>query len=281
MNIIDIYKKALRTIFVNPNIVMFFVLYMIASSILAGCTIGAKPPFGIILVLCFFVFALSFVSGWLEMIKASTRTQEEKKYWEIFLEGIGKNIVSLGFGFLIYLVIFVGVIMLSAKISQNVFGGLDFISRDALASIQNNQDFMKYFESLTDEQRNILSAWQIVYIFSSLIYSFLMLFYYPSIVFDEKTNVFLKPLFALKNSFCFLFKNFFGALLIHITIFTTYILLSYIKMRFGVNIFISIMLVFCYIYFISGAIMLIFSYYEQRNNCVDGCNCIRENKDIN
>ena len=195
MNLLDIYKKTTKTLFANPAITMFFILYMIISSLFGGYVISAKSPANmIILFLCMVLFSLCFISGWLEIIKENTNTiNENKNSWNIFLEGIGKNIFSIGIGFLIYGFLFALVIILSGKIAHSAFGSLDFISKDILTTAQNNQALINYFNSLNDNQKYIISAWQLTYIFSTLTFSFLMLFFYPAIIFNEKTNAFLRP----------------------------------------------------------------------------------------
>ena len=111
MNLLNIYKKTIATIFSEPAIAMFFMLYIISSSFLGGVALSTKTSFNaLVMVFCFFVFALCFISGWLEIIKESAKTpqfREDKSHWGVFLEGIGKNIVSLGIGLFIYLALFI------------------------------------------------------------------------------------------------------------------------------------------------------------------------------
>ena len=132
MNLLNIYKKTITTIFSNPTVVLSFILYMIISSLLSGYALSAKSQINTLaLLFCMILFALCFASGWFEIIKENTKeTKEDKNYWGIFLEGIGKNIIPLTLGLFIYALLFILVISVTAKIAHNAFGSLNFITKD-------------------------------------------------------------------------------------------------------------------------------------------------------
>ncbi|MBQ4647382.1 MAG: hypothetical protein IJB79_08545 [Candidatus Gastranaerophilales bacterium] len=283
MKLIDIYKNSYKMVISTPAVTMFLVLFLIVSNLLTSYAFSSGvKSLALILTFCVFMLTLCFISGWLYIIKDTIKNdkKEDKNYWAIFLEGIGKNIVSIFFGFIIYFILFLIILILTGKVAYTLFGNLDFLTKDATLVAQSNQAFLEYVNKLPENQQFAFLAWQLSFILSTTVYSFLMLFYYPSIINNEKSNIFLKPIVALKDSICFLFKNFFGALAIHFSILVIYFIFNSISLFFESNPIVSILLIFFYIYFISSAIMLIFNYYEQRNNCVDGCDCIGENEDI-
>ena len=283
MNLFEIFKKSFSTVITNPAVTLFLVLFMIASNFLASYAFHINSYFvTLTLTGCIFLLSLCFISGWFEITKDLTlnKPEENKDYGGIFLEGIGKNIIPIGLGCFIYVLILMCVLILTGKICHEVFGSLDFIAKDASILTQDNASLIKYFETLTDNQKYILSAWQLSFIFSTMVFGFIMLFYYPAIIFEKTNNNFLKPLIALKDALIFTFKNFFGALFIHIFIYIIYMLFGIIRVNLGNNIIISILLIFFQIYFISFVVMLIFNYYEQRNNNSKRTDCIGENANI-
>ena len=248
-----------------------------------GYAYGAKSAITTLIIsTCTLLLSLCFVAGWFNVIKdiAKNNETQNKNYFAIFIEGIGKDVYSVGIACLIYGILLTILLVLTGKAAHHIFGSLDFITKDIMTIAQDNNAVIEYLKKLTDEQKYIISAWELSLIFSTMVFNFIMLFYFPSIIYNEKTNTFLKPFVGLKDSVCFLFKNFFGAISIHICIYIIYMLIGIINAAYGNNFVISILLVFFNIYFISIAIMLIFNYYEQKNHCTDGCDSIRENENI-
>ena len=92
--------------------------------------------------------------------------------------------------------------------------------------------------------------------------------------------MFLKPLIGIKDGICFVFKNFTGALIIYLFITITYLILAIFNALFAKYMVLSILSLFIYIYFISFVIVLIFNYYEQKNNNTDRADSIGENQCI-
>ncbi|MBR3604400.1 MAG: hypothetical protein IKL52_00030 [Candidatus Gastranaerophilales bacterium] len=284
MNLFNIYKKSFSQVMTNPVITLILILFIISSNLFMGFAYGAKSIITTLVVsTCAFLLSLCFIAGWFSVIKDITKDEksQNKNYFSIFMEGIGKDAFSIGVGCLIYGILLGVILVLTGKIAHHTFGSLDFITKDIVSIAQDNSALMEYLNKLTDEQKYIISAWELSLIFSTMVFNFIMLFYFPSIIYNEKTNMFLKPLVGLKDGIVFLFKNFFCALAIHISIYIVYMLIGIINAALGNNFVISILLVFLNIYFISIAIMLIFNYYEQKNHCDNGCDSIRENENIN
>ena len=99
MKIFDLYKKAFTGVMVNPTITMFLVLFLILSNLMASQMFASKTAIvSTILSFCLFMLTLSFISGWLYVAKEISLKgeKENKNYFAIFLEGIGKNILPVG-----------------------------------------------------------------------------------------------------------------------------------------------------------------------------------------
>ena len=263
MNIFKLYKQSFSTIVTNPNITLFLVLFLILSNVFALYVFSAKTFIvAMILSFCVFLLSLCFVSGWFNVIKDVAKSEnnkiqnstelndstysqtstQSKNYFSIFLEGIGKNIIPVGIGSLIYTLILILVFTLSAKFANHFFGSLDFLLKDLTTIAQDNKALMEYFDKLSVDQKYSIYAWQLCFILSSMIFNFIMLFYFPALIFNEKSNVFLRAIGGLKDSICFLFKNFFGALFLYVCIYSTYLFLGILKAIFVNNSIISIVI---------------------------------------
>ena len=226
MNIFKLYKQSFSTIVTNPNITLFLVLFLILSNVFALYVFSAKTFIvAMILSFCVFLLSLCFVSGWFNVIKDVAKSEnnkiqnstelndstysqtstQSKNYFSIFLEGIGKNIIPVGIGSLIYTLILILVFTLSAKFANHFFGSLDFLLKDLTTIAQDNKALMEYFDKLSVDQKYSIYAWQLCFILSSMIFNFIMLFYFPALIFNEKSNVFLRAIGGLKDSICFFF----------------------------------------------------------------------------
>lgn len=279
MTVLSLIKKSFLTVITNPAITLFFVLYLIFSSILSVYIQSVQMPIvGLILIFCEFSLTLCFLSGWFQIIKENIGEEKNIKPFSSFLEGVGKNIIPITLGIFVYSICFIFVLFLTSILADKFIGSLDFILKDLPVITQNPNTFAQYFASLSDGQKYILYAWQFAILIASMVFNFIFLFYFPAIVSDNKNNIFLKPFFALKESLKFTFKNFFKALGVYFLIYSFYVILSVLKaltMQFA---FASILILFIYIYFVSFAVMLIFNCYEPKNDCDNGCDSIGQNE---
>ncbi|MBQ7287436.1 MAG: hypothetical protein IJW73_06720 [Candidatus Gastranaerophilales bacterium] len=283
MNLINIYKKSFYTVFANPAVTLFLILFLIASNFLSSYMVVARTKIvAMILFFCAFLLGLCFISGWLQIMKDVSEDEkaENKNYFAIFLEGIGRNIIPIGIGGFIYTLLITILFLITGKIAFHLFGSLDFILKDLANLVYDNNALMEYFSKLDVNQKYTIYSWQLSFIFASMIFNFIMLFYFPALIFDNSKNIFLRPLIALKNAICFLFKNFFTSILIYLSIYFTYMCLMILNALFSANVIISILLLLFYIYFISLAVMLTFNYYGQKNNSNNGCDSIREDENL-
>ena len=279
---VELYKKTYNAVISNPSITMILVLFLIASALLAKDFQGIMNIPDILKTLCLLLLSLTFISGWFYLFKniSTSKTKEDKNYFAEFLEGVGKNILPFFIGSIVYVSLFLVITFLTVKFAHNAFGSLDFFIKDFVLIANNNNALIEYFDKLSDNEKYIIYAWQLTFIVVSMLFNFIFLFYFPSIVYEEKYNMFLKPFVALKNAIRFIFKNFFGSLFLYFALYFVYVFFNIIRVYTSNNLILSALLLFVYIYFITFAIMLIFNYYEQKNNCNNGCDCIGQNENI-
>ncbi|MBQ8635614.1 hypothetical protein IJ425_05635 [bacterium] len=282
MNIFNLIKKTFREVIENPSITMILVLYLILFTLLLKDFNSVSGIPDILKIISVFLVSLCFLSGWLQIFKHinSQENNDDKNYFPIFIEGVGKNILPFFCGLMFYSTLIFIVAILAIKFAHNTFGSLDFLLKDFAALSQDNNSLIEYFNNLGEDKKFIISSWQLTFIVVSTIFEFTLLFYFPALLYEEKYNAFLKPFVAIKNAICFTFKNFFPSLFLYSAIYATYVFLSIIKVLVSTNTILSAICLFIHIYFISFAIMLIFSYYGQKNNSNNGCDSIGENENI-
>lgn len=281
MILISSIKKSFDCVIKNPAITLFLVLFLIVLSILAKYIIAAKTiAIAITLFLCFLALVFAYFSGWFKVIKESCDKEKikEKNFYMIFLEGIGENIIPTALGLIIYSALMIFVVYLSQLVAFKVFGSISFFLDGLNKVTSENGNLIEYFNSLDDNQQYIIYGWNICIMVSVAIFNFVSMFYFPAIL-DTKNNQFIKPFSAILKSLKFLFKNFFGAVALSILIYILNMIIAYLNTIFAQNVILSTLLLLVNIYFVSWAIMLIFNYYEAKNNCSNGSDCVRENED--
>ena len=167
--------------------------------------------------------------------------------------------------------------LLAQFIALKKFGDINFFM-DAIAKLtQENGNLAQYFNGLDDNQKYIIYGWNICIMLSLMAFNFISLFYFPAVFYNDK-KIFLRPLAAIWDSLKFLFKNFFPAIALSIFIYALNMILAFLNAQFAQNVILSVLLLLVYIYFISYIVMLIFNYYEAKNNCINRADSIGENE---
>ena len=273
-------KKSFDTVNENSTITLFLVLFLIVANFLLPYIFSAKSIISSsVLAVCLFLFTAVFAAGWINILKESIDKEKlkDKNFSAIFLEGVGKNTVSMIISFLGYTFFLVFVLFLTGKFAQHIFGGLDFLFRDIFNLATEQNAFMEYIKTLSTDKLFIIYGWQLSFMLAITIYNFIFLFMAPAIADDDKTNVFLRPFVAFKNSICFIFKKFFHVLGLYFLICLCTSFLNILRAMMSFNIVFAIVFLFINIYFVSYVIMIIFNYYEQ-NNCHNRTDCIGKDK---
>ena len=273
MTILDTIKKSYKCVVENPSITMFFVIFLIGANILISYILSTQSKtLGQILILCLFALICIFISGWFKVIQESMDLDniKEKKYYALFLEGIGENIIPTTLGTIIYSAILFLIIFISQYIALKQFGSIDFVLNDFNSISQKNMNFMQYFQTLTSEQKYIIYGWNFCILCGLAIFNFAFLFYFPALILEKVEgkwkNIFLRPLIALWKNLKFFFKNFLWVLLISISIHIIHMILAILNAHFAQNLILSVVFLLIYIYFVAMVVMFIFNYYDKKNN---------------
>lgn len=277
-------KNSLKTLIYNPSTILFPVIFLIIINYLMASVMTVKTKaVATIIILCVYVLFSGFLAGWFSVIKKSYDIGKikEKNYLSIFLDGFGKNIFPVTLGLLLFCLLLILVLYFASLFATKIFGSLDFVFKDPSFIAKDSINFAEYFRNLPDEKLYIIYCWQMCMVFASGLFSFLTLFFFPALSDDSVKNIFLRPFIALKNSLVFVVKHFFPALFIYALIHVVHLLIAIVNAFVGKNIVLSLILFFFYMYFIVFSVVLIFNYYEFKNNSSDGCNGIGENESCN
>ena len=281
MSVIETIKKTFKIVIENPNITLCLVLFLILSNFLIAYIPNITTGWiTTVLTLCVFFATSAFFSGWFEIAKETKDIEKlkEKKVSTTFFEGIGKNIIPVTLGVIFSAVLFNLLLYALRIVAVKVFGTLDFLGQDMSTLPQDAESIKAYIQSLSADKLYAIYGWALSGLLVAGIYGFLLLFYMPAIINNQKNNMFLKPIIGIKDGICFVFKNFTGTLAIYLLITTLYLTLALINALFAKNTILSILSLFVYIYFISFVIVLIFNYYEQKNNNPDRTDSLGEDQ---
>jgi len=273
----DSWNKAVT----NPVLGLFFVLFLIAINFLATYALSAKHLSSrLIFYVCIFMTLTAFFSGWFNLIKetVSNKEAENKINFSTFIEGIGKNTASAIIGVIIYITCISVILIAVGQLCFYLFGSPEEIFKEIFPILQDTKAFGEYLNKISPEKQMIILGWELAVYLSASIVHFIFFFYVPALFSNEKTNFFLKPFLAIKDTFIFICKNFPIAFMAFLTIQLLNLFLTTILTIFSTNSLLSLITLFAYIYFIIFSIMLIFNCYEQKNNSDNRSNCIREDE---
>ena len=283
MNFINIIKNSALAVIKNPAMMLLFILFAIGANLLM--IILLRTPTRIlaqILVLCLFGFICLFLAGWFEVIKKSCDSEKisETNFYSVFSLGISKNIIPVSIACLICFVGVLAAVTLAEIVAHKVFGNIDFLINGLNTLPQTDNALFEFYNSLTVEQKNVLDGWNACIMTSILLFNLLFLFYFPAVVDDKnsKFNIILRPFVAIWHNIKFFFKHFLGVIAIGVLICifnAAMLILVGLTARYAI---VSLIGMLAHIYLLVISIMLIFNYYEQKNNGNNGLDLIGQDE---
>ena len=273
--ILSLIKKSFKQVIENSSITLFLVTYLIVISILAPL---ARTNFLVIsLGICAVLLTIAYVSGWFYMINTISSTKDEelksKNMFSVFFEGIGKNFLPVFIALIFYFLATAVMFFLSGFLANHFFGDINVILKDIMAKATENTNLIELLSTLPTDKQYTLYGWQFCFIAGSSIFSFLFMMYFPFLI-NSNENVFLRPFTSFYKSLKFIFDNFLLTLGLYSIIYFSYVFLNILRTFTANFTIVSLILFFVYIYFLATIVMLIFNYYEAKNNSTDGPDCI-------
>ena len=270
----------------NSNIILAtpLILFSIfASSYLVIAPANRVFNIGIILIL-FFAITAAFFSGWFytiklainsfdttEFVKPVANTPEEKEserqtenikgdvfyLLKQFPTGVGKYFLEYFFMAALFFLLLTFVVLFTYKLGYMLIGSIGISRPDLFFALSTPETMVELIKSMTPEQQIKLSQWNLFFLLTTTLYSFVIMFWAPEIVF-KKVSVFN----ALVGSIGKLFKKFFRALTIFAFLMLIYFIISIFSVLIPSNI-IGFMLTVLYFYFLVYAAVLIFLFYKK------------------
>lgn len=270
----------------NSNIILAtpLILFSIfASSYLFIAPANRVFNIGIILIL-FFAITAAFFSGWFytiklainsfdttEFVKPVANTPEEKEserqtenikgdvfyLLKQFPTGVGKYFLEYFFMAALFFLLLTFVVLFTYKLGYMLIGSIGISRPDLFFALSTPETMVELIKSMTPEQQIKLSQWNLFFLLTTTLYSFVIMFWAPEIVF-KKVSVFN----ALVGSIGKLFKKFFRALTIFAFLMLIYFIISIFSVLIPSNI-IGFMLTVLYFYFLVYAAVLIFLFYKK------------------
>ena len=276
---INLIKKSFVDIAKNPIIALFLVFYLIIMGILTTCiNIQRTPAIIYLLLFTTFVFIAIFISGWFRVIKeiALKNPEEERtrSYIGMFLESVGENEIPVLIGLVIYFFFSVLFICAGLLLAKTLFG----IPQELIYQAQASGDPSAFINNLPDSEKIQIYIPYIFSMISAACCTFVFLYYFPAMIFDRKTNMFLKPFVCLKENFKFLFKNFFMSLGFYLFLCLVNIIFIVGKAFLPTHPVVDIFYIFYVIYFLSYSVMLICNYYGKKYSDDNGGDSLGENE---
>ncbi len=268
---LEYLKKALKITNENFIIVLPFVLFYILLNLYLGYTkymLDTVLEALIAMLTITFMFAV-FLAGWNYMVKKALELSQKVFVFDeeavkahlglikTFPTGVGKYFLS----FVGVVVIFVVLLILISQIifyfGINFIGKVDFTLDQITALTSSTKGLLEFVENLPPEQYVILAKWNLLLMTASFVFSYLLMFWMPEIVYRTKN-----PLMALFKGIAKLFRKPLKSLGLFLLITFINFVLSFVMTFTLLLPILYFLFAAVYLYYIVYVIVLIFSYYE-------------------
>ena len=268
---LEYLKKALKITNENFIIVLPFVLFYILLNLYLGYTkymLDTVLEALIAMLTITFMFAV-FLAGWNYMVKKALELSQKVFVFDeeavkahlglikTFPTGVGKYFLS----FVGVVVIFVVLLILISQIifyfGINFIGKVDFTLDQITALTSSTKGLLEFVENLPPEQYVILAKWNLLLMTASFVFSYLLMFWMPEIVYRTKN-----PLMALFKGIAKLFRKPLKSLGLFLIITLINFVLSFVMTFTLLLPILYFLFAAVYLYYIVYVIVLIFSYYE-------------------
>ena len=212
----------------------------------------------------------AFSAGWFYMVKKSIQLSKQffvidadraKATFNILKKmpsGIGKYFLSF-LGMLLFAFTIVSILgFLVFKLGMLLIGNLNLDPNQLKTVMSSTADMKAFLDSLSFEQLIKLNNWNLLFLGTTSIITFLFMLWIPEIIWQTKN-----PFLALFRSIKKIFKRFWKSLKLYIFISVLNFIVSFISTFALTNpIFYFIMLV-VYFYFLVYIVVLLFTYYDK------------------
>ena len=277
----NLIKKAIKI--TNDNIILAIPLILFMwiinfYSLFSKYTVDTLPEFLLASVTILFMVG-AFCAGWFYMIKEAValskkvfvldedRAKATLNLIKLVPAGIGKYFLSFVGMYIILFFIQVAVAIIVYFVGVHTIGVLDAVSVQNLQSIaaeqtQNtDQAMMAFVDSLSPEQILFFGKWSMLFIFISSAAFFLIMLWFPEIVYSTQN-----PVLALWRSIKKVFKTFFNSLSLFVTMWIVGFILLFVNTFAFINPFTYLVMSIILFYYSVFLMVLLFLYYDETFN---------------
>ena len=281
--IFNYFSDALKI--TNSNIILAtpLILFTIFASSYLYIAPANNINMSIVLIL-FFAMTAAFFSGWFytiklainsfdttEFVKPVANTPEEKEserqtenikgdvfyLLKQFPTGVGKYFLEYFFLVGLFFLLLTFVILFTYKAAYALIGNIGISRPDLFFALSTPETMVELLKSLTPEQQQKLSQWNLFFLLTTTLYSFIVMFWAPEIVFKN-----MSVLNAFITSVVNLFKKFFKSLTIFAYLMFIYFIISILSVLISSKI-VGFLLTVLYFYFLVYAAVLVFLFYKK------------------
>ena len=258
----------------NDNIILAFplILFMWVLSLYVSFsrqTVNSLPLL-ILSSITVLVMTGAFFAGWFYMVKKAVKlskqvfvldTDRAKATFNLLKTipaGIGKYFLSYS-GMIILFVIIICIVGAGVfQLGVNLIGKLDLNPEQLKSVLSSAADMKAFLDSLSFEQLIRLNNWNLLFLATTTVMSFLFMLWAPEIAFNTKN-----PFTALINSVKKIFHRFGRCLKLFVFLTVLNFVLSFINTFSLFNPILYFIMTVVYFYFFVYLVMLIFLYYER------------------
>ena len=258
----------------NDNIIIAFplILFMWVLTLyitFSRQTVNSLPLF-ILSSVTVLVMTGAFLAGWFYMIKKAVKlskqvfvldTDRAKATFNLLKTipaGIGKYFLS--YSGMIIIGGFIAAILGACvfQIGIHLIGSLDLNPEQLKSVLSSASDMKAFLDSLSFEQLIRLNNWNLLFLATTTVMSFLFMLWAPEIAFNTRN-----PFMALVNSVKKIFHRFGRCLKLFVFLTFLNFILSFINTFSLFNPILYFIMTVVYFYFLVYLVMLIFLYYER------------------
>ena len=212
-------------------------------------------------LILFFAMTSAFFSGWFYTVALAVKGENDKNdifsLLKQFPAGVGKHFISFFFMIIIFFLLLTLVIIFSYKTAYMLIGSIGISRPEFFLAMSSSEAMTEMIKSLTVEQQTKLLQWNFYFLFTTTVYSFLIMFWAPEVIFKKDTviNAFIGSLEKL-------FERFFKSLAVFAFLMLLYFLIICLSGFAGIP-FAEFLVTVLYFYFLLYAAVLIFLFYKR------------------
>src|SRR5574344_62183 len=264
----------------NNNLILAtpLILFILFASTYLMLSPATKLFNIVIVLLLFFALTAAFFSGWFYTIKLAVEDFVAPKKIDVvvsddgnksqvkedtfflikqFPTGVANHFVQYFLMVILFFVLLTIVIFITFKTAYLLIGGIGISRPELFWALSSPEAMRKIISSLTVEQQIRLSYWNLYFLFTTTLYSFVIMFWAPELIYG-KENVFKAFWVSVKR----LFSKFFRSLTMFSFLMLVYFIISIFSAIARLPILAFFMTV-VYFYFLVYAAVLVFLFYKK------------------